>query len=54
MEAWLRGLLEHAVQKSLYTWLPASTNTILPDPDTPGNLRAIFVRLQTRLQDEHV
>jgi hypothetical protein len=28
-------LLEHAVQKSLYTWLPASTNTILPNPDTP-------------------
>ena len=29
------GLLKHAVQKSLYTWLPASTNTILPNPDTP-------------------
>jgi hypothetical protein len=28
-------LLEHAVQKSLYSWLPASTNTILPNPDTP-------------------
>jgi hypothetical protein len=28
-------LLEHAVQKSLYIWLPASTNTILPDPATP-------------------
>jgi len=28
-------LLEHAVEKSLYTWLPASTNTILPDPTTP-------------------
>ena len=28
-------LLEHAVQKSLYTWLPASTNTILPGPATP-------------------
>jgi len=24
-------LLEHAVEKSLYTWLPASTNTMLPD-----------------------
>jgi hypothetical protein len=29
------GLLEHAVQKSLYSWLPASTNTILPNPATP-------------------
>jgi hypothetical protein len=28
-------LLEHAVQKSLSMWLPASTNTILPDPSTP-------------------
>lgn len=27
-------LLEHAVQKSLYSWLPASTNTMLPTPDT--------------------
>ena len=26
-------LLEHAVQKSLYSWLPASTNTMLPGPD---------------------
>jgi hypothetical protein len=29
------GLLKHAVQKSLYTWLPASTNMILPNPATP-------------------
>ena len=28
-------LLEHAVQKSLYTWLPASTNAMLPDLATP-------------------
>jgi hypothetical protein len=28
-------LLEHAIQKSLYTWLPASTNALLPDPSTP-------------------
>jgi len=28
-------LLEHAVQKSLYSWLPASTNTLLPNPATP-------------------
>jgi hypothetical protein len=28
-------LLEHAVQKSLYIWLPASTNMILPNPATP-------------------
>jgi hypothetical protein len=29
------GLLEHAVQKSLYNWLPASTNMMLPNPATP-------------------
>ena len=29
------GLLEHAVQKSLYTWLDASTGMFLPNPDTP-------------------
>jgi hypothetical protein len=29
------GLLEHAVQKSLYNWLPASTNVLLPAPATP-------------------
>ena len=28
-------LLQHAVQKGLYTWLSASTNTILPNPGTP-------------------
>jgi hypothetical protein len=28
-------LLEHAVQRGLYTWLPASTNQLLPDPATP-------------------
>jgi hypothetical protein len=28
-------LLEHAVQKSLFSWLPASTNMILPNPATP-------------------
>jgi hypothetical protein len=28
-------LLEHAIQKSLNTWLPASKNAILPGPDTP-------------------
>ncbi len=28
-------LLEHAIEKSLYAWLPASTNKILPDPATP-------------------
>jgi hypothetical protein len=28
-------LLEHAVQKSLYNWLPASTNVLLPAPATP-------------------
>jgi hypothetical protein len=28
-------LLEHAVQKSLYSWLPASTDMILPNPATP-------------------
>jgi hypothetical protein len=29
------GLLKHAVQKSLSTWLVASTNIMLPTPDTP-------------------
>lgn len=28
-------LLEHAVRKSLYNWLPASTNVLLPNPATP-------------------
>jgi hypothetical protein len=28
-------LLEHAVQKSLYNWLPTSTNALLPAPDSP-------------------
>jgi hypothetical protein len=28
-------LLEHAVRKSLQNWLAASTNMILPNPDTP-------------------
>src|ERR1700686_5205827 len=27
-------LLEHAVQKSLYNWLPSSTNALLPAPAT--------------------
>jgi hypothetical protein len=34
-----QGLLEHAVQKSLYSWLPASTNVLFPNPDTPVTLR---------------
>ena len=29
------GLLKHAVQKSLYSWLTASTNAILPSPAIP-------------------
>jgi hypothetical protein len=33
------GLLEHAVQKSLYTWLDASTNMILPNPATPVSFK---------------
>ena len=32
-------LLEHAVQKSLYSWLPASTNVILPRPATPVSFK---------------
>ena len=32
-------LLEHAVQKSLYNWLAASTNSILPAPDTPVSFK---------------
>jgi hypothetical protein len=31
------GLLKHAVQKSLYNWLPASTNTLLPTLATPSH-----------------
>jgi hypothetical protein len=33
------GLLEHAVQKSLQNWLAASTNAILPVPDTPVSFK---------------
>ena len=33
------GLLEHAVQKSLYNWLPTSTKTLLPNPGTPVTFR---------------
>jgi hypothetical protein len=33
------GLLEHAVQKSLYNWLPTSTKTLLPNPETPVNFK---------------
>jgi hypothetical protein len=29
------GLLEHAVQKSLYTWMDAGTGMFLPNPGTP-------------------
>lgn len=31
-------LLEHAIQKSLYTWLPASTNAIVPDAAPPASI----------------
>jgi hypothetical protein len=33
------GLLEHAVQKSLENWLPASTNAILPVPGMPVSFK---------------
>jgi hypothetical protein len=33
------GLLKHAVQKSLYTWLPASLNMFLPSSDTPVSFK---------------
>jgi hypothetical protein len=33
-------LLEHAVEKSLNNWLAASTNTILPSPDTPVHIES--------------
>ena len=33
------GLLKHAVQKSLSTWLDAGTNAILPPPETPVSFR---------------
>ena len=50
------GLLEHAVQKSLYTWLPASTNMILPNPDTPVSFKQSpsGYKLAFKLQDSDV
>ena len=33
-------LLEHAVQKTLYNWLPASTSALLPTPATPVHFEA--------------
>lgn len=33
------GLLKHAVQKSLYNWLSASTNKILPNTATPVSFK---------------
>lgn len=33
------GLLEHAVRKSLFTWLPAASNMILPSPGTPVSIQ---------------
>jgi hypothetical protein len=33
------GLLKHAVQKSLYEWLPASLNMFLPNSDTPVSFK---------------
>jgi hypothetical protein len=44
-------LLEHAVQKSLYIWLPASTNMILPNPATHKSLFAVYVIVDTSFQD---
>jgi hypothetical protein len=32
-------LLEHAVQKGLSSWLPSSTNTILPSPGTTASFK---------------
>jgi hypothetical protein len=50
------GLLEHAVQKSLYTWLPASTNTMLPDPATPVSVdqSPSSYKLTFKMQDSDV
>jgi hypothetical protein len=33
------GLLQHAVQRSLYTWLPVSNNVILPGTDIPVSFK---------------
>jgi hypothetical protein len=49
-------LLEHAVQKSLYMWLPASTNTMLPDPATPVSFEqsASGYKLSFKMQNSDV
>lgn len=49
-------LLEHAVQKSLYNWLPASTNMILPDPATPVSFEQSQsgYKLAFKMQDSDV
>ncbi len=50
------GLLEHAVEKSLYNWLAAGTNAILPDAKTPVSLQqsATGYRLAFKMQDVDV
>lgn len=49
-------LLEHAVQKSLYNWLPGSTNVLLPTPATPVhfNLSSSGYKLSFKMQNSDI
>jgi hypothetical protein len=50
------GLLEHAIEKSLYTWLPASTNALLPAPTTPVHFdrSSSGYKLSFKMQDLNI
>jgi hypothetical protein len=50
------GLLEHAIQKSLYNWLPASTNVLLPAPTTPVHFEpsSSGYKLSFKMQDSDI
>ena len=50
------GLLEHAVQKSLYNWLPTSTKTLLPNPGTPVTFKQSRsgYKLAFKMQDSEI
>jgi hypothetical protein len=49
-------LLEHAVQKSLYSWLPSSSNMILPRPATPVSFEQSpsGYKLAFKVQDSNI
>ena len=50
------SLLKHAVQKSLYEWLPASLNMFLPNADMPITFRRLGpgFKLTYKVQDSDV